>query len=302
MDGGEEVGVATEPDIQLRRLQAIAGQIGAGIIGDKPRTLRAAELLEQGGDVFGIGPGRERPGDAPEMICAIAVQFNGLGAIGDDNPVNVGGAADERGVPPVIHGVRKHLEPRGIGYKDRVHADHAHIDLVAERGAFADAQLPLLFTGVQRDCKLGIGETVFRIRIFGVRQFRRGDAAGRGEGFEGVEQHLDDGGLRGTVGGREQLPGFVREADGHFAGAGGDDMDFRGPAGAQAGEQGIVGRGGGLKIFSRNPEEREQRRGEGEPDGGGFGFHWRRASHTSQPSSRTLPGRMPSSTQRSWDC
>ena len=168
VDGGEQIGVATEPDIELRRLQAVAGQVGARIVRDKTRTLGAAERLEQGGDVFGIGPGGERAGDAPEMIAGIAVQFDGLGAIGDDNPVDVGGAADERGVPPVIHGMREHLEPRGIGHKDRIHADHADIDLIAERGEFADAQLPLLVAGIQGEGEPGIGETVFRIRVFGV--------------------------------------------------------------------------------------------------------------------------------------
>ena len=56
-----------------------------------------------------VGPARQRTDHVPQMICRVAPQFDGLRAIGDDNPVAHAGGGHERGVAPVAGGLREQL-------------------------------------------------------------------------------------------------------------------------------------------------------------------------------------------------
>jgi hypothetical protein len=144
-------------------------------------------------------------------------------------------------------------------------------NLIAGRGRLADAHLPLLVAGGDGERILRTVKAEFGVRVFAV-QVGGAKTDGR-KMFQRAEQRLDGGGLRGIGDRAFQLPAAVGADDGDFAGAAGNDLDFRHVRGVQPRQQPRPGAGGGLEIMLKNPDERGQRDREHEPDGGGFGFH-----------------------------
>ena len=65
------------------------------------------------------------------MICGIAVEFDDLRAIGQDNPIRCAAVEIyQRRVTPIIGRVRNEFEPIRIGHERAVNADDAQKNLV----------------------------------------------------------------------------------------------------------------------------------------------------------------------------
>ena len=268
MDGRHQIGAATEPQIQIGGLQAERGEIRLGIVGDESRDGRAREPLQRVGDVVGVGARRQGTDHAPKMIGRIAPEFDGdaLGVVGQHNPVEVVlSGVHERGVAPFVGGTGNQLEPVGVGHEHAVHADDAQINLVAGRGPVAHLQLPALVARGDDERGLRVFKTEFRLGIFIFAQFRRADFGGR-EFLEGVEQRPDGGGLRGIGNGPGQNPAAVRAVGADFRRAGRKHLNARDGGGTQVGQKGRRAGDDRTEVVFKNEDEREQRRGNHEPD------------------------------------
>ena len=113
----------------------------------------------------------------------------------------------------------------------------------------------------------------FRLVILSFAQFRRAESAGR-EFLEGVEQRLDGGGLRGIGNRPGQKPAAVRALGADFRRVGGMIHLDAGDGGeAQVGQERSRPGYDRTEVVVKNEDEREQRRGDHEPDSGGFGIH-----------------------------
>ena len=110
VNGGNKIGAAAEPQIEVGGLQAERGQIRIRVVGDKLRDLRGLQLLQRVGDAVAVGARLQRPDHAPEMVRRVAPQFDDFRAVGQHDPVAVAcRLLHQRGVAPVVGRVRNEI-------------------------------------------------------------------------------------------------------------------------------------------------------------------------------------------------
>ena len=134
-------------------------------------------------------------------------------------------------------------------------------------------------------------------------QFGGADAGGGREFLQRVEQGFDGGGLGGIGDGFGEPPRAVRAVGANFQRAGRNHLNAGDGGRTQFRQNAGRFRGGGPQKMLKNKNQREQRRGDREPDSGGFRIHYfLRASQTRQPNNNTAPGNAPSNSQRTSRC
>ncbi len=194
MNGGNEIGAVTEPQVEIGGLQTEHGQIRLRVVGDELGDARGLQVLQRIGDAPGVGARRKRTNHAPEMVRRVASKFNDFRAIGQHNPIQAAVVRiHQRGIAPVIDRIRNEFEPVGIGDKGAVHTNDAQKNLIAGRGFVADQKLPALAAGFDDERNAGRFETEFHVRIVVVAEFGGADAGGGREFLERVEQGFDGG-------------------------------------------------------------------------------------------------------------
>ena len=260
------VGTDEEGDLGLGRLQPVLLQVSAGTVGDELRDLGVEELLQESGDLGGIGAGDRGLGQDECAFRIVDVEREAASGGADFEAVHLeAGAGQQANVAPVLKTARQTAGDLGGQDIDVRLVEHLHIDAVADGGLRAEHDLRSLATVLEGEGGLGNIKAELGDGSFGGVQLLFRNLDQRHGFLQGLDQPFHGGNFGGVGDGEGIVPHrsgarpfdpkheLVRDAQLNVC-------DLAGLEGKQAGRRRV----GGRQPAFNEEDEREQAGGQPE--------------------------------------